>query len=399
MTTATVPARRDRALLSVSALLWGVQFAFLNPAIGIILVTLYDATPGQVGLALAAYNVSGFVSTLVVPTRADRSGDYLRPLLWCGVFTILLVTALALSSTLPAAVVALVSLGGPAGVGIGLIFAHQRSTGASVQDVMRTRAVFSLAWVAGPPVAAFLMGLLGDRAVLWAIAGVAVVAFVVTILLIRGRTVAPRPAVGEDTSDDRMVDAVRRPEVARLLTVFVLLNAAITAAVSALPLLVTQRLGLDLVWAGAALGTAAALEIPVLLLLGRHSVRVGQRRLVAAGCVAGIAYYAAMTVVGGPVELLGLQVLSAVFVACASGVGLTLVQDVVGRPGLASALFMNTTRVGAILAGPVVALAGVGSGTLGYAAVFAGCAVLVAAGLALLVQGYGRSAISRSRAT
>ena len=41
MTAATVPVRRDRALLSVSALLWGVQFAFLNPAIGIILVTLY----------------------------------------------------------------------------------------------------------------------------------------------------------------------------------------------------------------------------------------------------------------------------------------------------------------------------------------------------------------------
>jgi SET family sugar efflux transporter-like MFS transporter len=231
------------------------------------------------------------------------------------------------------------------------------------------------------------------------IAGIAVAAFGVTIAMIRGRTVAPRPAVDADTSDDRMVDAVRRPEVARVLAVFVVLNAAITACVSALPLLVTQRLGLDLVWAGAALGTAAALEIPVLLLLGRHSVRVGQRRLVAAGCVAGIAYYAAMTLVGGPVALLGLQVLSAVFVACASGVGLTLVQDVVGRPGLASALFMNTTRVGAILAGPVVALAGVGSGTLGYAAAFAGCAVLVAAGLALLVQGYARSAISRSRAT
>ena len=399
MTAATVPVRRDRALLSVSALLWGVQFAFLNPAIGIILVTLYDATPGQVGLALAAYNVSSFVSTLVVPTRADRSGDYLRPLLWCGVFTVLLVTALALSSTLPAAVIALVSLGGPAGVGIGLIFAHQRSTGASVQDVMRTRAVFSLAWVAGPPLAAFLMGLLGDRAVLWAIAGIAVAAFGVTIAMIRGRTVAPRPAVDADTSDDRMVDAVRRPEVARVLAVFVVLNAAITACVSALPLLVTQRLGLDLVWAGAALGTAAALEIPILLLLGRHSVRVGQRRLVAAGCVAGIAYYAAMTLVSGPVGLLGLQVLSAVYVACASGVGLTLVQDVVGRPGLASALFMNTTRVGAILAGPVVALAGLGGGTLGYAAVFAGCAVLVTVGLVLLVQGYAPSAISRSRAT
>ena len=65
--------RPQRLLVPASALLWGIQFAFLNPAIGLVLVTLYDATPGQVGLALAAYNVSGFVSTLVVPTWADRS--------------------------------------------------------------------------------------------------------------------------------------------------------------------------------------------------------------------------------------------------------------------------------------------------------------------------------------
>ena len=109
-----VPGAPSRALVPASALLWGLQFAFLNPAIGIILVTLYDATPGEVGLALAAYNVSGFVSTLVVPTRADRSGDYLVPMLWCGVLTVALTTALALSTSLPPAVLALVALGGPA---------------------------------------------------------------------------------------------------------------------------------------------------------------------------------------------------------------------------------------------------------------------------------------------
>ncbi|HET7761325.1 MAG TPA: hypothetical protein VFL46_03125, partial [Phycicoccus sp.] len=119
-TSAPARAGRPRLLLPVSALLWGTQFAFLNPAIGLLLVSLYGATPGEVGLALAAYNVSGFVSTLVVPTRADRSGDYLRPLLWCGGFTIALTTALALATTLPLAVLALVALGGPAGIAIGL---------------------------------------------------------------------------------------------------------------------------------------------------------------------------------------------------------------------------------------------------------------------------------------
>ncbi len=380
---------RGRLLISASALLWGVQFAFLNPAIGLVLVTVYDATPGQVGLALAAYNVSGFVSTLVVPTWADRSGDYVRPMLWCGVFTIALATALAFSSTLPAAVVALVALGGPAGVGIGLLFAHQRAGGARARDVMRTRAVFSFAWVAGPPVAAFLMGWFGNRSILWAVALVAVVSLGVTwgLMTVRGPG-GVRPAdVGE-----RLVDTVRRPVVAVLVIGFVMLQATNSAAVAALPLLVTQKLGLGVEWAGIALGVAAGLEIPVLLALGSLSGRVGLLRLLVVGGLFGVGYYAVMTVATTPVVLVGAQALNAVFVATVSGIGLTLFQDVVGRPGLASGLFMNTYRVGAIVAGPVVAIGGLRG--LGYAGVFAVCGGLVVAGLGLLVVGTGRAQAS-----
>jgi MFS transporter, SET family, sugar efflux transporter len=383
------PVTSSRVLVPASALLWGLQFAFLNPAIGIILVTLYDATPGEVGLALAVYNISGFVSTLVVPTRADRSGDYLVPMLWCGGFTVALTSALALSTTLPPAVLALVALGGPAGVGIGLLFAHQRSSGAGVQEVMRTRAVFSFAWVAGPPLAAFLMGLLGNRSVLWAIAGVALLGMVVTGTMIHERSTSRARPAAADAPGDRIVEALRRPGVPVLIAALVLLMAANTASVSALPLLVTQQLGLDVIWSGVALGVAAGLEIPVLLVLGRMVGRYGQRRLIAAGCLAGVAYLVAMALCTGPVLLVGAQPLNAVYVATVSGLGLTLVQDVVGRPGLASALFMNTTRVGAIIAGPVLAVGGVRGP--GYSGVFAVCAALVLGGLGMLFLERSRS--------
>lgn len=66
---------------------------------------------------------------------------------------------------------ALVALGGPAGAGIGLIFAYQRYTGATSSQVMRTRAVVSFAWGGGPPLTAFLMGFFGSRSILWAVAG------------------------------------------------------------------------------------------------------------------------------------------------------------------------------------------------------------------------------------
>ena len=58
-------------------------------------------------------------------------------------------------------------------------------------------------------------------------------------------------------------------------------------------LYVTQDLGLDVLWAGVALGVAAALEIPALLVIGRLSGRVSNLALIATGCVVGIADYVA----------------------------------------------------------------------------------------------------------
>ena len=68
----------DRTLIPVAALLWGLQFAFLNPSIGLLLASLYDASAAQVGWALAAYNISGFVSTMIVTPPAGSRQSPLR---------------------------------------------------------------------------------------------------------------------------------------------------------------------------------------------------------------------------------------------------------------------------------------------------------------------------------
>lgn len=373
---------RSRLLMSGSALLWGTQFAFLTPSIGIILVALYDATPGQVGWALTVYNISGFISTLVVPSHADRRGDYLRPLLWCGGLTIALASALALVTTLPLAVLALVALGGPAGVGIGLLFAHQKHIGTSVSGIMKTRAIFSFSWVAGPPVATFMLGLLGKRSVLWAVAGIAALGIVFTVLMMRDRARRAGPIVTED-SRESVFAVLRQPRVVVLTLAFLLLIGTTSASVATVTLFVTHRLGLDVIWGGVALGTCAALEIPFLLTLGRLKERFGSAWLLLVGGLAGAAYYASMVVITGPAMLVAAQLLNAIFIATIQGLGLTIFQEVVPRPGLASGLFMNTQRLGAVLSGPVIALGALPG--LGYGWVFVACVPLVLLGLALLV--------------
>ena len=152
----------------------GLQLAFLSPALALILVNLYGATTAEVGWVLSIYNASGFVASLVVPAYADRKGEYLRLMLVCGGLTALLAAVLAMATTLPVAAIALVVIGGPAGVGSSMLFAHLRHSGARTADIVNTRAIVSVAWVAGPPLATFIIGWYGDRAILLAIAAVAV---------------------------------------------------------------------------------------------------------------------------------------------------------------------------------------------------------------------------------
>jgi SET family sugar efflux transporter-like MFS transporter len=89
-----------RLLVPSAALLWGLQFAFLNPALALLLVALFDATPAEVGWVLVVYNASGFVASLVLPAYADRTADYLRPMLACALLTLALAALLAVTTSL-----------------------------------------------------------------------------------------------------------------------------------------------------------------------------------------------------------------------------------------------------------------------------------------------------------
>jgi SET family sugar efflux transporter-like MFS transporter len=98
-------------------------------------------------------------------------------------------------------------------------------------------------------------------------------------------------------------------------------------------------------WAGIALGVAAALEVPALLFIGRLSDRFSYIGLIVSGCLAGIAYYFGLAFVTGPILLIALQLLNAWSFAGIAGIGLPLFQEMIPRPGL------STTRSGVTVAG------------------------------------------------
>jgi MFS transporter, SET family, sugar efflux transporter len=93
------------------------------------------------------------VASLLLPAYADRKGNYLWPLLACGLLTLALAVLLYVTTSFSIAVIGLLVLGGPAGVGSSLLFAHLKYSGASPSEVVNTRAIVSVAWVAGPSLA------------------------------------------------------------------------------------------------------------------------------------------------------------------------------------------------------------------------------------------------------
>lgn len=368
--------------MPTTALLWGLQAAFLQPALALILVSLFGASTSDVGWVLSIYNASGFVFSLVLPANADRKGAYLATMAACGALTGALALTLGLVTTLPMAVIALVVFGGPAGVGSSLLFAHLRHFGGSAADVVNTRAIFSVAWVAGPPLATGIIGAFGSRAILAAIVAVAALNVTTTAVMMahhRRRVAAdevPAPTDADGPPASRLTAGL-------VMVAFVGLQATNATATSIMTIYVSATMGLDVIWGGVALGVAAALEVPALLAMGRLSMRYSHLLLIATGCLAGIGYYAGLAFVADPWSLLALQLLNAWFFAAVAGVGLPLFQDLIPRPGLATGLYMNTRRVGAIVSGPIIA---VGALTvLGDRGIFVACAALTL--LALLVVG------------
>ncbi|MET0694995.1 MAG: MFS transporter [Propionibacteriaceae bacterium] len=378
---------KNRLLVPSSALLWGLQLAFLSPALALILTNLYGATTAEVGWVLAIYNTSGFLASLLLPAYADRKQAYLLVMMVCAGLTVLLAGVLAVATTLPVATVALVVIGGPAGVGSSMLFAHLRHSGFRAADIVNTRAIVSVAWVAGPPLATLIIGWFGQRAILVAIAAVAVFNITTTAAMIAHRNAAARAAVAAGVDPAARPTAtdespVGRAGVVLIMAAFILLQATNATGMTILTVYVTQTLRLDVLWAGIALGVAAALEVPALLFVGRVSERFSHLGLIATGCVAGIAYYLGLAFVTGPVMLIALQVLNAWCFAGISGIGLPLFQQMIPRPGLSTGLFTNTRRLGSIVSGPIIAI---GSLTvLGQRGIFVTCAVLTLVGLGII---------------
>jgi SET family sugar efflux transporter-like MFS transporter len=255
------------------------------------------------------------------------------------------------------------------------IFAYGRavSRGPSMMvSVLRT--LLSVAWVAGPPLAALMVAKTGWVGLFTATAllqlGVAVLAFTLPVPV----------AVPEEKAEEEAGPS--RAGMSVVAAAFVFLQGSVGLAVSGLPLFVTTQLHGTAGDAGLAMGLCAALEIPMILWFGSLANRMSQHKLVLAGAVIALGYHGSMLLTDSVWQVLALQLLHATVISLVMGVGLTYFQSLdPARPGRASTMFSNTQIVGGMIAGALTGL----SAQLGFRWIYGFSLTMVALGLVLLL--------------
>jgi SET family sugar efflux transporter-like MFS transporter len=353
--------------LGLVCLAVGVSMAMVVPFLALFLSTAVHAGPVRVTTFLIVAPLSGVIASTLIGRLSDRRamrrvlliGASIAGLISAGLTTFLRDYWILLALTVTTTAVA--------GALFPQTFAYARQvlardgSGRSALIISTLRMLFSLAWVAGPPLAAFLLTAGGFAYVYGVAAVMYAVAALVAIFWLEEIEAPAAPAAARDVQPiPGAADALEAPRwtLLRTAAAFTILQAPLTLGVQALPLFISTDLGGHIADAGLVLGLCAALEIPLMLGLGALTTRISLRVLVLAGGGCGVAYYALAAATRGVWLLAAAQVLNAAFIAAVSGLGISYMQDMLPRhPGRATTLFTNSFPIGAMLAGPLFGLA------------------------------------------
>ncbi|MCS2170329.1 sugar efflux transporter [Scandinavium sp. TWS1a] len=343
------------AAFMLVAFMMGIAGALQMPTLSLFLSREVGAQPFWIGLFYTANAIVGIVVSLGLAKRSDNQGDRRKLILFCCLMAVGNALLFAFNRHYLTLVTCGVLLASLANTAMPQLFALAREyADSSAREVVMfssvMRAQLSLAWVIGPPLA-FMLALNYGFTVMFSIAaGI----FVLSLVLIA--FALPSVARVEQSAAVALteVSGWGDKNVRMLFVASTLMWACNTMYIIDMPLWISSDLGLPDKLAGFLMGTAAALEIPAMILAGYYVKRFGKRRMMVTAVAAGVLFYIGLILFHSREALLILQLFNAVFIGIIAGIGMLWFQDLMpGRAGSATTLFTNSISTGVILAGVI----------------------------------------------
>lgn len=351
------------------AFLTGIASALQTPTLSLFLTDEVQARPAMVGFFFTGSAIIGIFVSQFLARHSDSRGDRKSLILFCCILGALACLLFAWNRNYFILLIVGVFLSSFGSTATPQVFAlareHADKTGReAVMFSSILRAQISLAWVIGPPLA-FALALNFGFDVMYLGAAVT---FIICGLIVRWKLPSmPKSAVA---STDTPLEAPRRHRKDTLLLFITcsMMWGCHSLYLINMPLYIINELNLPDKLAGLMMGTAAGLEIPVMLIAGYYAKRFGKKGLMQVAILAGGIFFIGMLTVKSEVLLLILQLFNAIFIGILAGIGMIYFQDLMpGQAGSATTLYTNTVRAGWIMAG---SLAGTVAELWGYYSVF-----------------------------
>ncbi|MET6676473.1 sugar efflux transporter [Citrobacter amalonaticus] len=343
------------AAFMLVAFMMGVAGALQAPTLSLFLSREVGAQPFWVGLFYTVNAIAGIGVSLALAKRSDSQGDRRKLILFCCLMAIGNALLFAFNRHYLTLITCGVLLASLANTAMPQLFALAREyADSSAREVVMfssvMRAQLSLAWVIGPPMA-FMLALNYGFTVMFSIAAAI---FALSFILIA--FMLPSVARVEQPADVPVIQSGgwQDKNVRMLFIASTLMWTCNTMYIIDMPLWISTELGLPDKLAGILMGTAAGLEIPIMILAGFYVKRFGKRRMMLIAVTAGVLFYLGLIFFHNHQALLMLQLFNAAFIGIIAGIGMLWFQDLMpGRAGSATTLFTNSISTGVILAGVI----------------------------------------------
>ncbi len=343
------------AAFMLVAFMMGVAGALQAPTLSLFLSREVGAQPFWVGLFYTVNAIAGIGVSLALAKRSDSQGDRRKLILFCCLMAVGNALLFAFNRHYLTLITCGVLLASLANTAMPQLFALAREyADSSAREVVMfssvMRAQLSLAWVIGPPLA-FMLALNYGFMMMFSIAATI---FALSFILIA--FMLPSVARVEQPADVPVSQAGgwQDKNVRMLFVASTLMWTCNTMYIIDMPLWISAELGLPDKLAGILMGTAAGLEIPIMILAGFYVKRFGKRRMMLIAVTAGVLFYLGLIFFHSHQALLMLQLFNAAFIGIIAGIGMLWFQDLMpGRAGSATTLFTNSISTGVILAGVI----------------------------------------------
>ncbi len=382
---------KQQIIFLLSTLYSGLSTAFIFPLVSLYLIDEIGVPPIKLGIFLAAMVISGVYASLLIGKKSDQGANRKQIVVVAQVCFFIAVSIMAFTRDFYISLVAAIfflsvsSSSLPQLFTMGRIYADKHLADRSVIFLSMMRAAIAVAWVIGPPVAFLLKDSLGFTLTFMVSGGFALTLLVLVLFL----PVEPEIKDNELKPDGQAWFKVSG--VALFLFSILAMYTANNMYITSIPLYITKELLLGSQWAGYLMGTAALIEIPIMLLAGLLAPKFGSKRLLVIGVISGIAFYVGLLMADNIWQLFALQVFNGLFIGITGSLGIIFIQNLMSKQmGLATTLFNNAMQLSMLLGGLAI---GVVAQYFSYYAIFIGSLIcsLIALCFILLVNSTNRS--------